>query len=481
VRAISNEVRDPKIADETASDAWRDFTTGIPQAITSLFPTPIRVEAMQNVPDDVAKSKSGSTISQLISGIVEPIKTAHGAALETALNDIGKRLTAEGDERAQELRDFDAGANKKIGELFPGLSVQLHVPPPTVSDLFKTGTILAKEDGFDWHDFAKLGHGAQRSIQMALIQHLAESGAAAGNSASRTLLLIDEPELYLHPQGIEQVRAALRALAEDRFQILFSSHSPLLIHQDEIADTVIIRKTAEAGTSTDQPLRAAVSQVVDDGPSQTRTLFEFGNAAQIFFCDRVLIAEGTTERALIPDLYSRVHNQTLAQARIALVGLGGSSNIPKSMKILNAMTLEAKAVADLDFAFKVAPSCGLIEVTDADVLSAKEVFKRLAGPLGIDIGHDGFPTKRGNLNATEAFAAFAGDDDGRAIASRLHDRLKSKDLWLWKNGAIEDHLGDVPKTESGWAAYRARLASEALENVVEDVDSIKAFFQWLRE
>ncbi|MCH7727813.1 MAG: AAA family ATPase [Planctomycetes bacterium] len=171
--AIKNLVRDPQVEDENSEGAWRSFPTGIPQALTVLFPAPIQVEAMQNVPDDIAKAKSGSTITNLIKEIVKPITEAHGTELQAALDRIGERLSADGDDRAQELHDFDQDANDKLRELFPGLTIRLHVPPPTLPDLFKTGTIKAKEEGFDWQDFSKLGHGAQRSIQMALIRHLA--------------------------------------------------------------------------------------------------------------------------------------------------------------------------------------------------------------------------------------------------------------------------------------------------------------------
>jgi predicted ATP-dependent endonuclease of OLD family len=41
---------------------------------------------------------------------------------------------------------------------------------------------------------------------MALVQYLAEIKRQNNQQISTTLLLIDEPELYLHPFAIEQVR-----------------------------------------------------------------------------------------------------------------------------------------------------------------------------------------------------------------------------------------------------------------------------------
>ena len=479
VSKIQNLVRDPKVQDETAENAWRKSPTGIPQALNVLFPTPVHIGAMENVPDDVGKSKSGSTIGELLKKIIEPVYAAHGEALQASLDDIGKRLSADGQERAQELRNFDEAASTRVEELFPGLSVRLHVPPPSLQDLLKPATVRAKEADYDWQNFTTLGHGAQRSIQMALIQYLAE--IKFDRDASRTLLLIDEPELYLHPQGVEQVRVALKSLSRNNFQVVFSTHSPQLIHQEEISNTLIVNKNNVDGTQTKKPLGSAINEVVANGLSQTRTLFEFGNAAQIFFCDRVLIAEGTTERALIPDVFSKLRGKTLGQSRTALVGLGGSGNIGKSLKILDAMTVDSKAVADLDFAFKAAPKTGVLNADDPDIVAAKDVFQRIAGPMEIHLGNDGFPTQQGQLNASQAFAAFANEADGAPIANRLHEKLLKSNIWLWKKGAIEHHLGLTGKTESDWASFRARLRDENAEAVISEINSVRQFLDWLEQ
>jgi len=84
---------------------------------------------------------------------------------------------------------------------------------------------------------------------------------AEPQTPERTLLLIDEPELYLHPQGIEQVRQALKQLAGGRYQVLFSTHSPLMLHRDHAGNTVMVRKPELAtGTAVRKPLGSAVRE-----------------------------------------------------------------------------------------------------------------------------------------------------------------------------------------------------------------------------
>lgn len=267
---ISLEIRNPAIEDEQADNAWDTNPTGIDSAIKAIFPEPIEIGAMENATEDVGKSKAGTTIGKLISEIMAPIEQQHGAAINEALEGIRNRLEAEGADRAQELNDFDQQANEKLQDLFPGLQVRLHVPAPEIKELFKNGTIKIIEDGGDiCRDVQALGHGAQRSIQMALVRYLADIKAQDNQNPTRTLLLIDEPELYLHPQAIEHVRIALKALSGEGYQVIFTTHSPLMISANEIGTTLIVRKNGNNQSYSKKRLADAIKEVVADAPSQT--------------------------------------------------------------------------------------------------------------------------------------------------------------------------------------------------------------------
>ena len=145
------------------------------------------------------------------------------------------------------------------------------------------------------------GHGTQRSVQMALIRHLAELKKSV-EVKTRTLLLIDEPELYLHPQAMEQVRASLKGLSEAGYQVVFSTHSPQMIPAEDIKHTLLIQKN-EQGTYARPTLKAAVEQVAEDSKSQYQLLFSLENANQILFSETVVLSEGKTEKRLLPYIF----------------------------------------------------------------------------------------------------------------------------------------------------------------------------------
>ncbi len=478
---ISLEIRNPEIADEQDENAWDTNPTGIDSAIKAIFPEPIEIGAMENATEDVGKSKAGTTIGKLIAEIMEPIEQEHGGVLNEALERIKHRLEAEGAERAQELIDFDEHANAKLNDLFPGLQVRIHVPAPEIRELFKSGTIKIIEDGVDvCRDVQALGHGAQRSIQMALVRYLADIKSENNQNPTRTLLLIDEPELYLHPQATEHVRLALKALSGEGYQVIFTTHSPLMIGTTDIGTTLIVRKNDNNESYSKKRLSDAINKVIADAPSQTQTLFELSNSSQILFSNKVVVAEGRTEQRLLPQIYHLIHNTTLSADKTALVCPGGTGNTSKCLNILGVMEIPAKAVVDLDYAFRGAVSSNLLENDDEDIVTCKTIFATMAQNHDFHLAEDGFPRKGGEISPAVAFVMLAAEPAALVHIENLHTKLLTHNIWLWKKGAIEEHLGIERKNERSWAAYNVQLHENGCEATLNDFEGTRALIDWMK-
>lgn len=58
--------------------------------------------------------------------------------------------------------------------------------------------------------------------------------------------------------------------------------------------------------------------------------------------------------------------------------------------------------------------------------------------------------------------------------------MQSAGIYVWTKGTIEDHLGGIPKNETGWASFNARLESEALNVILpNDHVEITDFVNWI--
>ncbi|MEN8738353.1 MAG: AAA family ATPase [Phaeobacter gallaeciensis] len=205
VAEIRLEVRKSNEAGELV---WEVNPAGIDAAISQLFPEPIFIGAMENATEDVGKFATGTTIGKLIKEIIEPVTAAHSGTVSAALAEIATKLTADSPDKDENLVALDNQIQTELTKIFPGVSAKVHIPTPEFNDFLKGATIKIFEDNFhnpDGRDAASFGHGAQRSVQIALIKCLSQIKKAGAAGAGRTtLLLIDEPELYLHPQAIEE-------------------------------------------------------------------------------------------------------------------------------------------------------------------------------------------------------------------------------------------------------------------------------------
>ena len=482
-KSVEKQVWDAEqCTDADNPDQWRNYPTGLPQAVSALLPEPLVIQAMHDIGEDLGKAKAGTTIKSLLDEIMGPLLEAH-AELSSALETIRHVLTSDGDNRSDHLHQFDSDATDALAHFFPGLALDLNLQVLDVKEFFKAGDlhVTDKVTG-DRRRFDQMGTGTQRAIQMALIRYLADTRKRDDDSPSRRLLLIDEPELYLHPQGVRRLRQALSQLSGTGFQVVFSTHSPMMLSRDNAADTVIVGKAAETGVNVRKPLRQAVQEALESGPSQSRTLFELGNLTEIYFADRVVICEGKTDRRLLPLAYERLYGQSPELDHIAFVSLGSCADIPKALAVLSAMGIQACAVADLDFAYTHARKSGLLERDGGDIEAAKRVLGGLSQEQGFALNGNGLPQndKKSGWSAADAWACYAANEDGRAIALTSHETLKYSGVWVWLEGCIEQVTKATQKGEGAIAEQEDTLRALSATEIEQQMPAFKACFDWIR-
>lgn len=456
-----------------------DNPAGIDAAISNLFPEPVRIDAMVDAPEDVAKTKTSTTLGKLIAQLTKPLAEQHGSKVKEVLDQLDALMSASGASRPPELASFDQEATTTLQSYFPGLSLVIDFPAPQLPDLLKAGTVRVKEGG-ETRDFTSLGHGAQRSIHMAMVQLLAKRSRGSSSSPRCTLLLIDEPELFLHPQAIEQVRLSLRKLSQSGYQVIFSTHTPLMLGRDEIRCANIVTKpSGETGTIVNPRAQEAVREAFDgDAPSQAKTLFDLSNAKEVLFAKRVLLVEGHSEYELLPGVYEALVGRPLAADRLGIVRMNSCGDLPKALEVLARMGIEARALADLDFALIGATRGGLIAANAPQRESIKQWFAANQSDK-IGLSDDGWPNnKKSEGGAEGAFRKMASDPANAAAIEALHQQLKTRNIWVWCQGSFEHVLGLESKNDHhAMAEYLHSLQSGSA--TIAERAACEAFCQWL--
>uniref|UniRef100_UPI0040572209 TOPRIM nucleotidyl transferase/hydrolase domain-containing protein n=1 Tax=Candidatus Electrothrix sp. TaxID=2170559 RepID=UPI0040572209 len=199
---------------------------------------------------------------------------------------------------------------------------------------------------------------------------------------------------------------------------------------------------------------------------------------QILFSDMVLIAEGDTEKHVLPTLFQSVTGKTLGEAKLALVIATGSPNIPGMLSILNEMNIPAKALADLDFAFTVAKSKNLIDKQHPDLEACLDIIQEIQPTHGFLLNGRN-PTKGNNYKASDIFELLAKEEKAKEYIENIRQYFKgSCSIWMWSLGAIEPHLCLEAKETGEWYKFKQKLLDKPLNEVVEDNSHINEFVEW---
>ncbi|UVS89127.1 ATP-dependent nuclease [Burkholderia glumae] len=467
---------------DSGEGQWVPNPTGLDNAIGVLFPDPLYIEAMDDAADDVSRFAAKNTIGLLLKYTLDQIRANNADALNNILADlqsVGDHLN--GPNRIQELNALEGDATEAVGDFFPGLSIHLDIQAPSFDDLIKSATIsLSDTPGFQ-RPFTSFGHGAQRTVQMALIKLLASQINQQAAAGAITVLLIDEPELYLHPQAIELLRESLKVLSQQNFQVIFSTHSPLLLGREDVLNTSMVYKDADNGTVVREKL-AGAAHTIAENPHQASVVFAIQHATYLMFSETVLLVEGKTEMMILPTLYKVVEGRTLAQDKTCLVDGSSSTSIPPMMQVLRSVGFSPKAVVDLDFVFKVGPQAELIDNTNADFVACHEWFAANQAAGSFQLGTDGFPAKK---SAAGVVAEVGPEEAFRLMAAamsvevaRLCAHFRTHGIWVWAKGAIEAHLG-IQKNDSARMAFIGTLQDNGNAGHATHEQDLIDFVSWV--
>lgn len=468
---IDFELWDPK------EKTWRPNPSGISQALNAFLPGTVPIQAMDDAAADVSKVKSTSTIGRLVAQVTEPIRSAHGEKVQEALDHVSRIFSTDGRDRAPELDELDNGASRRVGEFFPGLSISFHFPTPEFDELIGAGTLRVREDGIETpRELQSMGHGAQRSIQMALVRYLAET-SATGGSDRPVLFLIDEPELYLHPQAVEATRAALKTLSR-RSQIIFTTHSPRLVTVDEVGSALILGKGGDGRSLVRKRLSDAVHEALRDAPTQARTLLDLANASEVFFSDKVILTEGPHDTRVVAALFREFLATDPAQNRIGIVTLHGAGGVANALMVLRAMGVPASAVVDLDYVARDAVKAKLIDRDDERLELLRTLCDEKAAELGFETSGDRFPKNSNKGRAEDGFAKLASVGGAARCFDDLRAELRSHEIWCWPRGSMEHHVGLTQKCSEAVAELLIALQEKG-QDAVKDPKAVKEMLRFL--
>ena len=160
-----------------------------------------------------------------------------------------------------------------------------------------------------------------------------------------SLLILEEPELFLHPHAKRMLSDILNDFIENnKNQIIITTHSEEFIHNIDIENINVIRKT-ENGTKKSRINK----ENYGDGKELQKLKIELQHKnTEMFFAEKVILVEGE-EQILIPEIVKKIYGKNILNNNdISVIKVGGKSYFDIYRRVLNELGIENYIIADYD-------------------------------------------------------------------------------------------------------------------------------------
>jgi putative ATP-dependent endonuclease of the OLD family len=158
------------------------------------------------------------------------------------------------------------------------------------------------------------------------------------------IIIVDEPELHLHPKWQQTLLKLFARLAKSTGnQFLLATHSPTFVSPQSIQ--YVSRVFSKEQSS--QVLRLNASAL-----PEVKHLFNIVNSQnneKIFFADRVVLVEGLLDRIFFEAVLDRHGRSDSSSTITEIVSVGGKGFFAAYEKILKACKIDYSIVADFDY------------------------------------------------------------------------------------------------------------------------------------
>lgn len=342
----------------------------------------------------VYKGKLGKIIYiPAVSKVEDQTKTTGPSPLRDLINDIFKTITESSEAYQQLVNAFQAFSRSVKSEQVIGqrsiealeaaltqsltpwnVEFILNIVTMTPDDIVKTlisprlrDSQVGEEQRID-----QFGQGLQREIIFQLIRIKSEYLEQVGdNSTELTMLLFEEPEVFLHPTQQIELAERLRILSQDDgSQVLLSTHSPHFVSYESDNLTSLIRLSRQDGRTVFGQISAvrlqsilADNQVIneifvkydknvpaDDASVDMEAVKYFmwldPNRCGMFFASHVLLVEGSTETVFINFL---IRSGILtAMPGVFVLDCGGKFNFHRYLQLLHEFKVPHSVLFDDD-------------------------------------------------------------------------------------------------------------------------------------
>lgn len=256
------------------------------------------------------------------------------------------------------------------------------------------------------------------------------------------MIIVDEPELHLHPKWQKTLLQLFIRLAKSTGnQFLLATHSPTFVSPESIQYVSRVFSNQQ---------RSHILRLNTTALPETRHLLNIVNSQnneRLFFADEVVLVEGLSDRIFFEALLDHHGRSTSSKSILEVISVGGKGFFDAYAKVLQACEIQYSIISDLDYVEQVGTSKikGLFKVDTREVkIDVIENVKSLDGDALVE--------------AIEEALSSGSWDHASKVWSYIKSRRKHlrKDLVAEDVVALEEFLKSM-QTESIYILGRGAL------------------------
>lgn len=342
---------------EFAAPEWTSENISIAPALKQAVPQAVYVHAVKDASDD-AKPAARTSFGLLLKRIVLPAiqESAKYQALLTAVHALSEKMRATGEDQLETVTRLADELSRRMSAIIEARIV-FKLDTPDTDKFVGANMGINLDDGTETPIHLQ-GHGAQRALIFAMIEVLARQDATNENENQRsTILLFEEPEIYLHPHLMRRLKDSLADISgRSDWQVLITTHSPFFVNVAEDPTSLVILNRLNPTRRIIKKQLSADPFAGDNGARDDRTALRAAldfhpTVAEAFFAQRVVLVEGDTELSVLrhsDGIHRLLGIDQLNYDTTTVVSCGGKWTIPAMARVLRAFGIPFRIMHDLD-------------------------------------------------------------------------------------------------------------------------------------
>lgn len=270
--------------------------------------------------------------SRLLRDLVLSIDAADRARIDQQLAQVAR------DTKPLVLAELEQQLSAALARVLPvkAADAEIDLSPLSLEDAFRTAQIYVSDPMRT--ELGAKGMALQSAATISLYIVLAAR-------RSSCTLLIEEPELFLHPHNQRLLLAELDRLAPSTPATIYSTHAPTLVHIDEPDKVLLVRRPAEA-TVIAQIAPQRLAELLRDGLRLDKLARPFdASRNEVFFARFVVLVEGESDRQAV---HAGLEARGVSPDRlgISVIDVGGDGNVADYAEICRELGIPNMCLLD---------------------------------------------------------------------------------------------------------------------------------------